>query len=155
MPGLGEPSGPPRGRFTIRTAAVLFLLSAVIEVISITTPVPWFGALRSGASIVLYHLAFVTMFLAMGVGLWTGVRWGYWSVFAGTAVYTADKIRYVYDRPGRAAEIAAQIHSLAPEFDGQLDVNLLLALSGVMTLTFVLCWWGFAAYIYVRRGYFK
>lgn len=144
-----------KGRFTIRTAGVLFLLSALIELISIAAPVPWFGVLRGGAPIVLYHLVFVTLFLAMGFGLWTGARWGYWTVFASTAIYTADKIRYLFDRAGRAAEIIAQLQRLAPDVVELLDMNLLLGLSGIMTLTFVACWWGFAAYIYVRRGYFR
>ena len=30
----------------------------------------------------------------------------------------------------------------------------LLQAGALMTLLFVVCWWGFALYIYVRRGYF-
>lgn len=155
-PRRDRPAGAPAGtgRVTIRTAAVLFLLSALVELSSIATPTPWFGALRGGATVV-YHLAFVALFLAMGVGLWTGARWGYWTVFAATAAYTADRVRCVLDRPGRAAEIGAQLRRLAPELADALDMNLLLGLSDVMMLTFVACWWGFAAYIYLRRGYFR
>jgi len=56
--GRQPPVGPrPQGYYTIRIAAVLFLLSAVVELVSVTTPVPWFGALRDGVPIVLYHLS--------------------------------------------------------------------------------------------------
>ncbi len=143
----------PRGYYTIRIAAVLFFLSAIVELVSVTTPVPWFGALRAGAGLYFYHASFVAVFLAMGAGLWTGTRWGYRMVFAGTAVYALDKIRYLLDRQGRAAEILYQLRNF-PEFTEVADMNVLLRMSAVMTAAFVLCWLGFAAYIYVRRGYF-
>jgi hypothetical protein len=144
----------PKGRLTIRIAGALFVLSGLFELVSVTTPVPWFGVLRGGAQIVLYHLLFVSVFLAMGLGLWTGSRRGYHAVFAGTAIYTLDKVRYLLDRDGRAAEILYQLRNV-PEFVEVLDMNLLLRLSTLMTAMFVLCWWGFAAYIYVRREYFQ
>jgi hypothetical protein len=151
--GSGGPSGPPRGYYTIRIAAVLFLLSAIVELVSIATPVPWFGALRGGAPLYLYHLSFAAVFAAMGAGLWTATRWGYRMVFAGTAIYSLDRIRHLFDRPGRAAEILYQLRHF-PELTGALDMNVLLDMSAVMTGTFVLCWLGFAGYIYVRREYF-
>jgi len=33
-------------------------------------------------------------------------------------------------------------------------MNVLLNMSALLTVTFVLCWLGFAAYIYARRRYF-
>ena len=144
-----------KGRFTIRTAAVLFLLSAVFELVMVTAKVPWFGAMRGGAPIVLYHLVFVAVFIGMGLGLWTRTRWGYWAVMAGTAIYSLDKIRYLLDRQGRAAEIITQLHSFAPDIADVLDMNALLNMSTILTTTFVVCWLGFAGYIYSRRGYFR
>lgn len=152
--GQQPPVAPrPKGYYTIRIAAVLFFLSAIVELVSVTTPVPWFGALRTGAPLYLYHLSFAAVFVAMGAGLWTGTRWGYWMVFAGTAVYSLDKIRYLLDRQGRAAEILYQLRNF-PELAEVLDMNVLLNMSALMTVTFVLCWLGFAGYIYARRGYF-
>ncbi len=110
--------------------------------------------MRGGAPIVLYHLLYVLVFLAMGLGLWTGSRWGYHAVFAGTAVYTLDKARYLLDREGRAAEILHQLQNY-PEVVEVLDMNVLLRLSSLMTTMFVLGWLGFAAYIYARRAYFQ
>jgi hypothetical protein len=151
-----KPPAPvrPRGYYTIRIAAVLFLLSAILELVLVTTPVPWFGALRTGAPLYLYHLSFAAVFLAMGAGLWTATRWGYRMVFAGTAIYALDRVRYLLDRPGRAAEILYQLRNF-PEFTEALDMNVLLNMSAVMTATFVLCWLGFAGYIYARREYFR
>ena len=138
-----------KGRFTIRTAAVLFLLSAIFELVLVTAEAPWFGAMRGGPPIVLYHLLFVAVFVGMGLGLWTGTRWGYWTVLAGTAIYSLDKIRYLLDRQGRAAEILYQLRDF-PDITDVLDMSVLLNMSSIMTATFVLCWWGFAVYIYVR-----
>ena len=139
----------PKGRFTIRFAAALFVLSALFELFSITTEVPWFGVLRGGAPIVAYHLIWTTLFLAMGVGLWAGTRWGYWTVIGATVLYTLDKARYLLDRQGRAAEILYQLQNY-PDVIDVLDMNVLLRLSTLMTIVFVLCWWGFAGYIHVR-----
>ena len=38
-----------KGRFTIRTAGVLFVASAIFKLISVTTEIPLFGAVRGGA----------------------------------------------------------------------------------------------------------
>jgi hypothetical protein len=144
----------PKGFYTIRIAGVLFVVSGMVEAALMATPVPWFGSLRAGTTIVVYHVSFAVVFLVMGVGLWTGARWGYGAVFAGTTVYSLDKIRYLFDRQGRAAEILYQLRNF-PEFTGVLDMNALLNMSALMTATFVLCWLGFAGYIYARRQYFR
>jgi hypothetical protein len=148
------PAAFPKGRFTIRTAAALFGLSAILELVAITAETPWFGAMRGGAPIILYHLAYVAVFLAVGAGLWTGARWGYWTVFAATALYTLDRIRYLLDRPGRQAEILYQLRDYRDVAE-LLGVPFLLGLSTLMIVTFVAGWWVFAAYIWVRREYFQ
>ena len=142
----------PKGFYTIRIAAVFFLASAVFELASVGSQIPWSGAMRGGLPVVIYHVFFAAVFAATGVGLWTGTRWGYWTVFASTAIYSADKIRYLLDWQGRAAEIL----QLAAHTDlvEVLDMNLLLRMSALLAANFVVCWWGFAWYIYLRRAYF-
>lgn len=55
-PSVAAVDSARKGRFTIRTAGVLFVASTIFELISVTTVVPLFGAVRGGAVAVLYHL---------------------------------------------------------------------------------------------------
>lgn len=142
-----------KGHLTIRTAASLFFLSAVVELASVTTQVPWSGALRSGALVVAYHLFFVVVFLTIGIGLWSRRRWGFWTVFAGTTIYTIDRLRYLLDRAARELEILHQLRNYPQVLDA-FGMAALLRLSALMTTMVVLCWLGFAAYIHRRRAYF-
>jgi len=142
-----------KGRFTIRTAGVFFWLSAVLEVLSIRIDVPILGALRGGLVGGAYHLAFAAIFATVGLGLWTGARWGARVVYMATAVYSLDRFRYALDRAGREAELLGQLAD-HPEILEAFGVDLLLRVGALMALLFVACWWGFAAYIYVRRAYF-
>ena len=87
-----------KGRTTIRTAAVCFMISAVLELLDITAPVPLLGGMRSGIAAMGYHLVFTGIFLGMGVGLWTGKPWGYGTVMAGVAVYVLDKVQMLLAR---------------------------------------------------------
>ena len=47
-----------KGRATIRIAAVLFLASAVFEILNFNSAVALFGAVRFGAAALLYHFVF-------------------------------------------------------------------------------------------------
>ncbi len=151
---------PPRrkGAFTIKFAGVFFLLSGLYSLLSLTSDVPLFGAMRSGVTAVAYNLLFVALFLSMGYGLIQGRRWGYRLLLAGTGVYTLHKLLWLLDKPARDAQ------SNAGELMRQLrDANMLDAatvdmLQQVLMLVAVaslVCWWGFALYIYRRRDYFR
>ena len=143
-----------KGRFTIRTAGVLFVVSAIIELISVTGETPLFGAVRGGAVAVLYHLVYVALFLALGVGLWTGRRWGYRLVFAGTFFYTLDRSLYLVDRETMEAHLMQQLQQYGEILDliGKSSFLEMLVLATVLSVGF---WWSFALYIYVRRSYFR
>ncbi len=143
-----------KGRFNIRTAGVLFVASAIFELISVTTEIPLFGAVRGGAVAVLYHLVYATLFLALGVGLLTGRRWGYRLVFAGTLYYTIDKLLYLLDRKTMEVHLMQQLQQYR-EILEYIDQDALLRMMALTTVLFVGCWWGFAVYIYLRRGYFR
>jgi hypothetical protein len=153
------PAGPRRvraqpGRVTIRIAAVLFGLSAVFELVSIRDAVPLAGALRGGAAAAAYHLLYASVFAALCAGLWAGRRWGYCLVFAATLLYTLDRIAYAADAGARKAELDGLLarFGLSPEM---LDADQLLKSTSALALLLVCCWWGFAFYIYLRRGYFE
>ena len=160
----GDGWGPPlpkaeafskrKGHFTIRSAGVLFVLSAVYELFSITSEVPLFGALRGGATAMIYHLIFIVGFLAIGIGLLTGKRWGYFLVFGETVFCTIDRALYMLDGKARDAYVMKQL-SAYKEFLNLIDRNSLDQLMVIVAMTSTACWWGFALYIYLRREYFQ
>ena len=160
-----KPPGPPseatvpsasKGNFTILTAGVLFLASAIFELISVTSEVPLFGAVRSGAVAVSYHVLYVAVFLAVGVGLLTAKRWGYGLVFGVTLLYTLDKLLVLLDSSTMEAYLEEVLgpHMETLESMG-LDRDAMLQLITLETVVVVGCWWGFAGYIYFRRLYFQ
>jgi pheromone shutdown protein TraB len=144
-----------KGRTTIRTAAVFFLASAVFEVLDLSAPAPLLGAIRSGATAVGYHLVFTVMFLAIGVGLWTGKPWGYGAVMAGTAIYTLDKAQMLLARQTFADYIMQQFTTpTTREIVRLVPKEQVLQMMTLTYLAVLLCWWGFALYIHLRRSYF-
>jgi len=159
----GDTWAPPRkveaeskrkGLFTIRIAGVLFVLSGVFELYSLTSEVPLFGALRGGAAAMIYHLIFTVGFTAIGVGLLTGKHWGYILLFAGTVFYTFDRMLFILDGKARDAYLMKQVSSYREYLD-LIDKDSLDQLLIMVALICIACWWGFALYIYLRRGYFQ
>lgn len=151
----GPAPAPPakKGAFTIKTSAAFFFLSALLELVSVTTPVPMFGALRSGAGAALFHLAYAGLFTALGVGLWNAKPWGFNLVFAGTAIYTLEKVLYLLDSRGREADLLAQVQGHRELLD-VVGMSSILQMLTITTLLFICSAWGFAIYIYLRREYF-
>lgn len=140
-------------RFTIRTAAVFFLASAMLEGLSVTSAVPLFGDVRGGAVAVVYHLIYFGLFLGMGVGLWKATAWGLRLMCAGTVFYSLERILYLLDGSARKAEAASALGEYAALLgvDAQRSIAQLVALSTLLTIA---CWWGFLIYLYVKRDYF-
>jgi pheromone shutdown protein TraB len=144
-----------KGRTTIRTAAVCFMISAVFELLDIAAPVPLLGGVRSGVAAMGYHLAFAGVFLGMGVGLWTGKPWGYRAVMSGTALYALDRVQMLLARGTFADFIRQQFTTpTTREILNLVPRELLLQVMTVSYLFLVLCWLGFALYIHLRRAYF-
>lgn len=144
-----------KGRTTIRTAAVCFMVSAVFELLDIATSVPLLGGMRGGVAAMGYHLVFAGIFLCMGVGLWTGKPWGYKAVMGGAAVYALDKVQMLLARRTFADFIAQQFTTpTTREILNLVPKELLLQVMTVSYLLLILCWLGFAAYIHLRRAYF-
>jgi hypothetical protein len=145
-----------KGRTTIRTAAICFLASAVLELLDLASPVPLLGGMRSGLAAMGYHLIFTGVFLCMGIGLWTGRSWGYGMVMAGTAAYSVDKAQLLL-APQTFYEFILQQFSSSSTRDlfGLVPKDLALQVMTAAYLVVVLCWWGFAFYIHRRRSYFE
>ncbi len=144
-----------KGHFTFRTAAVLFMASAVLELLSITSEAPLFGAIRGGISAGVYHLVYIALFLALGIGLWSATKWGYALVFVTTALYTLDKIQLVLGQEALKDFVKVQMAGFESQLQMQgINEALILQAIVMMAAVVILCWWGFALYTYWRRDYF-
>ncbi len=144
----------PKGLVTIRTAAVFLLASAVVEVLDVGSAVALFGGVRTGAAAVMYHFVFTALYVLSGIGLWTGKPWGYWAIMATTAIYTLDKVQLVLFPDAFYDHILHQL-TLTREIVGMIPRDQLLFYFMIAYAAVVLCWWGFALYIHVRRRYFQ
>ena len=154
--GCAVESSPRKGRFTFRASAVLFVLSAAFELLSLTAEVPLFGEIRGGLGAGAYHLVYAGLFLALGIGLWDGKPWGYQLVFVTTALYTLDKLQLLLSEQTLNAFVKAQMGGFEPELQTQgITEDLILQAIVLMSIVVILCWWGFAFYVYWRREYFN
>lgn len=142
-----------KGRATIRSAAILFLVSAIVELLSLSGEVPLFGGVRTGIGAMAYHLAFVLLYSMIGIGLWAAKPWGYRIVIAGSVLYSLDKIQLLLTRDTLYAYIMQQL-TVTKDVVAMLPKNQLLNYFTAGYSGLVLCWWGFAFYIHMRRGYF-
>ena len=143
----------PKGRSSIRVAGVFFIASATFELMSLTSVVPLFGDIRGGTIALVYHLIFICLFFALGVGLFKGRSWGYYLVQGGTIFYTLDRVLYVLDRETMQTYLRQQLSS-----SYQLElipIDSLVEMGVLSTLLSLACWWGFAFYIYLHRSYFQ
>lgn len=155
--GEWAPAGPPaprqKGRFTILSAGGFFLLSGAISFLSLSSAVPLFGAMRGGLTAISYNLFFSFLFLSMGLGLILGRTWGCQVVLAGTGVYTIDRLLFIFDKSAREAYFGTSgltNQIMSPSDMQMLDHGVVLAVA-----ISLVCWWGFAVYVYVRRDYFR
>ncbi|MFZ0612285.1 MAG: hypothetical protein WAM73_08620 [Desulfobacterales bacterium] len=142
-----------KGKTTFRITAVLFVVSALTEMVPPTGPVPLFGALRGGPLALFYHLVYAGLYLGLGVGLWRAKPWGGTLVFFTTGLYTLDRLQLLVFRKEILADIQNKPGPLG-EILAAVDANLLLTVFTAAVLSILLCWWGFAAYTYLRRDYF-
>jgi hypothetical protein len=151
-PGKGEGRIKRKGRLTFRLAAIMFLLSALSEIASPGAEVPLFGAFRTGAAAVGYHLAYFFLYTSLAVGLWRGRRWGYALVFLGVALVTADTAQML----AHIDVIVAWLEELLEGFGAgaAFDRKLLATAIQAVSLSIAAGWWGFGAYTYFRRDYF-
>lgn len=143
----------PKGRFTIRTAGVFMVLSAIFELVSVTGGVSLFGSIRVGVVAVAYHLSYSALFLAMGIGLLQARPWTYRLVLAGTLFNTLDKLVYVIT-PGTMRVELQRVMERFPQYLQLIDIDSLLPIMAALTVSFCGCWWGFVVYLRLHRSYF-
>lgn len=143
-----------KGRFTFRTAAVFFALSALLEVAGTTLPVPLFGEFRGGAVAAVYHLIYALLFLILAIGLWTAKRWGYHAIFIGGALYTLDKLQFLMSG-NVTQEFINTIFRGQEQLLRSVGPDMVTLSLTLVVIAFVLGWWGFAYFAYLRRSYFK
>jgi hypothetical protein len=153
-PGIPGATLPVRkGRSTMLSAGGFFILSGVISLIGMTSAVPLFGAMRDGAIAVCYNLFFAAVFIGMGLGLILGRPWGREVILAGTAVYTIDRFLFLLDKGARSAYLGSG--GLSNQLAGMSDMKMLDMGVVLAVAISLLCWWGFAVYVQVRRDYFR
>ncbi len=149
--GKSSESGGLMGpRFTMRFAAFFFFISALIEVVTIGSPVSLFGAERAGFMAVVYHLLYLGIYGGVGLGLWTAKYWGFQMLFSGTLIYTVDRLLFIMY--GQATSSLLSEYGEMMGAGGQDVVAQASALTVVATL---IAWWGFVAYVYFKRDYFQ
>lgn len=152
---LQEPaSGEDRkGAFTIRTAAVFFILSAILELISMISEVSIAGRVLVGLMATVYHLFYGSLFFGMGLGLWKGKKWGLKMMLVGTVLYTIEKTVYLLNKEAQLAEIE-RVSSQFGDLVDLVGIELILQMTNWTFLLILGCWWGFMVYLYIRRAYF-
>ena len=143
-----------KGRGNIRTAAVLFLVSAVFEIMDLNSAVALFGGVRTGAVSGAYHFVFAAIYILSGIGMWTAKPWGYWAFMTTTAIYTVDKIQLILFRDAFYDYILQQL-TVTRDMVGMLPKEQLVQYFTIAYIVLLLCWWGFALYIHMRRQYFQ
>lgn len=148
----------PKGHLTLRISGILFVISALFEIVAITTEVSLLGAVRSGAIAGLYHLVYTALFLGMGVALVNRKTWGYRLVLGATLFYTLDKGLYLLDRETMEAylmqsDLMQQLQAYR-ELLELIDKDSMLQMTTLTTTLFIACWWGFALYVHRHRSYF-
>lgn len=143
-----------KGHVTFRTAAAFFALSALAELAGVTVVAPLFGEFRGGLVAVVYHLIYVLLFLALAAGLWTAKPWGYRAIFAGATLYTLDKLQFLMSGNATQQFVDTVFRGQEPLLESVGPDMVMLSLT-LVVLAFVLGWWGFAYYAYLRRAYFR
>lgn len=142
-----------KGRVTFRIAAVLFAVSALLELLVVSSPVPLFGVVAGGAVAVVYHLVYVVLFALLAAGLWGGRGYGYYAVYVATAVYTVDRLQLIGARETLTGLVREQLAG-QEELLRAVGMDYVMQVLTTLILVMVACWWGFAAYVYFRRAYF-
>lgn len=142
----------PKGGSTIRIAAWFFVVSGLVSLASPTSAVPLFGGMRSGNIALFYNLFYAALFLSIGVGLIIGQSWGYRLFMAGTIVYSLDGLAFLLNKNTRDAYLAAS--GVTREVGSLVDLGMLDQGVFLASIVSLLCWWGFACFVYVRRAYF-
>ena len=139
-------------KFTMLTSGWLLVLSGAFSLLTCTSPVPLFGAMRGGIVAVIYNVAFGVSLAAMGYALARRKLWALKATAFATAIYTADKLIMILDSRARTAldQSPQLFDSLDPGMVGMVD-QIMVKIS----IAFLAGWWGLVIYILINRNYFS
>ena len=143
-----------KGKWTFRIAGLCFFFSALLEALSLASPVLLFGAIRTGGAAWIYHGLYGLLFAALGIGLWFARPWAYLLVFLTTLIYTIDVIQGLLFRKALEAFLMLQMQG-REDLLQLVDFDLILRAFMGVKVTLAAGWWGFALYTYLRRQYFQ
>lgn len=157
--GWSSPPAPssrraPKGAFAFRLTGVLLLFSALLELGSLTSPVPLFHEMRGGAVAIGIHFAHAALYGALGIGLLRAASWGYTLVFITTGVSLFEHALYLLDARAREAEMLDVLHGHRELLDG-IGRGTIDALVSTTSVLLWISWLGFAMYTRWRRAYFS
>ena len=142
-----------RRNFTLLTAGWLLVFSGGWLLLTCTSPVPLFGALRSGIIAALYNGVLGALLMAMGYALAARKAWALKATAAASVGYTLDKLLFIFDGQARAASLGDSsqlLDTLGAGMGGMVEQVAVLA-----SLAFLAGWWGLVFYVYFKRGNFQ
>jgi hypothetical protein len=146
----GEWRAPQRGQqrsMTIVATGWLLLLSGMWSLLNLSAPVALFGQ-HDGAVAVLCNATFAALYGGMGAALVWRKPWALPVTLATSVAYTLEKLAFILDESARNA-VLGEAGSLLGEF-GPVVHQILVLVSAL----FLVGWWGFVLYLYLKRDYF-
>ena len=157
------PQGPPdpgkSRNLTILTTGWLLVLSGAWTILTSTTPVPLFGAMRGGIVAILYNGALGASLLAMGYALGARKPWALLATAAATVFYTLDKALYLLDPLARSASLkdSGQMFAILGADLGTMTdrIAVMDQIAVMVSLSCLAAWWGLVFYLYLKRAYFQ
>lgn len=157
------PSKNP-GDLTFKITAVLLGLSGLFEITSLTARTPLFGHVVAMPSILVYHLFYIVIFIAVGIGVWLARTWGYYLLQFTCVVYTLDRLQAAMFPEAIREYLMSELAAAKVQLAGlPVDLSVLeqpdlidqiIWILQVTSLTIAACWAGFAVWTYWRRAYF-
>jgi len=150
---LAPPPPKPARNITMFSTGWLLLLSGVWMLATCNSPVALLGAVRGGVTAIVYNGVLAVSFLAMGYALVVRKPWALTATALATALYTLDKLLFIIDTRARSASFGESSQLAGVLGDGMGAV--IDQVSVLMSLAFLVGWWGLAVYLYLKRDYFE
>jgi len=136
------------------TSGWLLIASGAFGMLSLTSGVPLFGAVRHGLVAVTYNALTSAAFLTLGGALVWRRPWALGALAGASGVYTLDKLLFLLDPGARAAALGEGGLRASGLLDGEL-LGRLDQLSVGVALSLLVGWWLFVAWLYRHREYFR
>lgn len=143
-------STPRKSNFTMRFAGFFFMVSALGELVSILSPIELFGDERTGFFAIIYHLLYVGIYSGMGVALWMAKSWGFQIILYGSMIYSVDRLLYLMYGTANASVLSDY-----GQLMGAGGEELIAQATTLTVIATLAAWWGFVAYVYIKREYFQ